>query len=90
MTSQLMRSIISFALQLNKVKYELRKKRSLHEKQIADQAKSNPKFFWSHVKRKLKTKVGVSPLLSDVTDRNSICYDDFQKACNLRKITQNT
>ncbi len=43
-------------------------------------AKKNPKMFWSHTRRKLKTKCGVGPLQGKVTDKDSLKYDDKSKA----------
>ena len=50
----------------NKVKSVLRRDKRLFEKSIAQEAKQNPKAFWAHVRRKLKTKEGIAPLLSDL------------------------
>ena len=55
-----------------KVKRLIRQARRRFEKNIADNAKVNPKAFWSYVRRKLKTKSGVSPLLKDVKDPDSL------------------
>ena len=35
------------------------------------QAKTNPKKVWSHTRRNLKTKSGVTPLLANIEDNNS-------------------
>ena len=63
----------------NKVKRMLRQSKKLFEQQIALRAKINPKAFWSHTGRKLKTKCGVAPLLSNINDKNSLKFDDEEK-----------
>ena len=45
----------------NKVKRLLRKAKISFEREIAQQSKTNPKAFWSHTRRKLKTKVWWHP-----------------------------
>ena len=40
----------------NKVKRLLRNAKISFEREIAQQSKTNPKAFWSHTRRKLKTK----------------------------------
>ena len=69
----------------NKAKALLRKSKRLFEKGIALQSKSNPKAFWKHTSRKLKTKRGVAPLLADVKDKDSLRYNDEEKANILQK-----
>ena len=68
-----------------KVKTVLRKEKRNFEKGIALKAKNNPKAFWSHARRKLKTKVGVAPLLSDPTNKDSLKFEDTEKANTLQK-----
>ena len=63
-----------------KVKRLIRQAKRKYEKNIAANAKANPKSFWSYVRRKLKTKSGVSPLLKDVKDPDSLKFDDVDKA----------
>ena len=63
-----------------KVKSLLRKEKRQFEKGIAADAKTNPKSFWAHSRRKLKTKVGISPLLSNADCRDSLKFDDLEKA----------
>ena len=48
----------------NKVKAMIRKSKREFERNIGIQSKSNPKIFWSHVRSKLKTKIGVALLLT--------------------------
>ena len=69
----------------NKVKSLLRKAKRSFEKNIAQEAKKNPKAFWAHTRRNLKTKSGVAPLLSDTKDKKSIKFDDAEKADILLK-----
>ena len=64
----------------DKVKRLIRKSKRLFEKGIASRSKSNPKEFWKYVRNKLKTKSGVSPLLQNVKDPNSLKFDDKDKA----------
>ena len=47
------------------------------EKNIAQQAKCNPKAFWSHIRSKLKTKSGIAPLIAK---DNTKKYTDLEKA----------
>ena len=44
------------------------------------QAESNPKAFWSHTRSILKIKCGVDQLLSTTNDKNSLKFDDQEKA----------
>ena len=69
----------------NKVKNLLRKEKKKFEQGIALVAKKNPKLFWMHTRRKLKTKSGVGPLLETVTDKDSLKYDDKSKADILQR-----
>ena len=64
----------------NKVKTLLRKAKRRFERDIAMKAKTEPKAFWGHTRRQLKTKSGVAPLLSDPKDSNSMKFDDVAKA----------
>ena len=41
--------------------------------------------FWAHTRRKLRTKCGVSPLLADVKDKDSLKFNDEEKANILQK-----
>ena len=43
-------------------------------------SKKNPKLFWRYVRSKLRTKSGVSPLLKDKNNPNSLQFDDTEKA----------
>ena len=64
----------------NQVKTLLRKAKRNFEKDISNNAKSQPKKFWSYVRRKLKTRAGIAPLLKDVDDPDSLQFDDAEKA----------
>ena len=69
----------------NKVKSLLHKSKRKFEQSIAKSSKSNPKPFWSLVRNKLKTKEGVAPLLTDPANKNSIRFEDKEKADILQK-----
>ena len=64
----------------NKVKRLIRQSKRSYEKDIAAKAKENPKLFWRHVRQKLKTKSGISPLLKQNGDCNSTKFEDKEKA----------
>ena len=49
----------------NKASKACRKARRDHEKKVADQAKTNPKAFWSYTSQKLKTRTGIADLKRD-------------------------
>ena len=44
------------------------------------EAKNKPKIFWSHTRRKLKTKCDVASLLENEEDKKSLKFDDETKA----------
>ena len=69
----------------NKVRTMVRGAKQEFEKGITAQAKINPKKFWSHTRRNLKTKSGVAPLLANVEDNDSLKFDDVEKANILQK-----
>ena len=54
-------------------------------KEVTSQLKTNPKAFWGFTRRCLKTKAGVAPLLADPKDKESIKFDDSEKASILLK-----
>ena len=64
----------------NKVKHCVRRDKRNFERNIAVQVKENPKAFWSHARRKLKTKHGIAPLLADVKKKDSLKFEDKEKA----------
>ena len=49
----------------NKASKACRKARRDHEKKVAEQAKTNPKAFWSYTSQKLKTRTGIADLKRD-------------------------
>ncbi len=74
-----------FAKARNQAKWACRKAVRMLEKKIADQAKHNPKAFWSYVQSKLKTRSGVSDL--DMPDGTRTSTDN-QKADVLNEFFQ--
>ena len=64
----------------NKANSLIRKAKRTYERGVANDAKTIPKRFWHHARRKLKTKSGIPPLLADVLDKDSLRYDDKEKA----------
>ena len=71
---------IDYAKARNKVNTLVRKDKRKYEQGIAKEGKLKPKLFWSHARRKLKTKVSVAPLLANVDDKSSLVFDDKEKA----------
>ena len=69
----------------NKVKALLRKAKRRYERDIGRAAKSNPRAFFGHARRHLKTKRGVAPLLSNPKDKDSMKFKDEEKANILLK-----
>ena len=63
-----------------KVKRLMRKAKRDFERNICSSPKVNPKRFWWYIRHKLKTKSGVAPLLENVNDRESMKFDDQDKA----------
>ena len=76
---------LRYVKERNRSKTLLRKSKKRFEKEIALRSKNNPKAFWKHVRRKLKTKPGVAPLLENVSDKESIKFSDEDKANILQK-----
>ena len=64
----------------NHVNTLLRKGKRKLEREIALKAKSNPKAFWMHTRRSLKSKTGIAPLLEDPKNKDSMKFDDDEKA----------
>ena len=58
----------------------IRQTKRKFEKDVALKSKSNPKAFWSHIHRRLKTKIDVAPLLENDNDRSSTKFSDADKA----------
>jgi len=69
----------------NKVKLRMTQAKREFERNICYRSNENPKIFWSHVRSCLKTKSGVSPLLDSVTDKESLKFDDYDKANILQR-----
>ena len=69
----------------NKVNTLLRKEKRKFEREIALKAKSNPKAFWIHTRRSLKSKSGIAPLLNDPNNKDSMKFSDEDKASILLK-----
>ena len=69
----------------NKVKSLMQKLKKEMERNIARKSKSNPKAFWTHIRKHLKTKAGIAPLLENINDKNSKKFDDHNKAAILQK-----
>lgn len=64
----------------NKVKTMMRRTKRSFERDISTCAKTNPKKFWSYIRRKLKTRAGIAPLLEDPEDPDALQYSDIDKA----------
>ena len=62
----------------------MRKATRNFEKSIARSSKMNPKLFWAHVRRRMKTKAGVAPLLESKEDKTSLKFGDKEKASILQ------
>ena len=66
----------SYCKARNRVTNLMRKAKRNLEKRIGEESKRKPKIFWSHVRRMLKTKPGIAPLLENPNDKSSIKVDD--------------
>ena len=64
----------------NQIRRNTRKARKLIEKEIAKDAKKNPKKFWAYSQRKLKTGTGIPDLLRSDTEETSYTTNDTEKA----------
>ena len=63
-----------------KAKKLIRQSKRSFEKGLSDRSKKNPKEFWKYVRNKLRTKTGVSPLLQDVKNPDSLKFGDKEKS----------
>ena len=63
----------------------IRCSKRLFEKEVASRSKTNPKGFWKYIRKKLKTKNGISPLFEDNKDPSSLKFEDKEKANILQK-----
>ena len=57
-----------------------RQLRKQYELNIANQSMSNPKVFWRFARDRLKTKIGVAPLLCNPDDPGTLRHSDEEKA----------
>ena len=57
----------------------------IYERCIAIKSIINPKLFWSHTRKKLKTKSSIAPLLSNPEGRASMKFTEEEKANILQK-----
>ena len=62
----------------NKATAHTRKKKRNFEKDIARDAKKNPKRFWQYCQSKTTLRSGISPLLKDRADKSSIVSKDVE------------
>ena len=69
----------------NQTKTLLRKAKRNFEKDVSDDAKTNPKKFWFYVRGKMKTRAGIAPLLRSVNDPTTLCFSDKEKASILQE-----
>ena len=53
----------SYNQAINQVRKRIRRLRKRYELIIANQSTSNPKVFWRFARERLKTRIGVAPLL---------------------------
>ena len=73
----------------NRVTKLMRQSKRKYESDIALKSKEHPKVFWSHIRSRLKTKTGISPLLEDVNDKKSTKFSNEEKANILQKGLRN-
>ena len=64
----------------NCVRKRTRQLRKQHGLNIATQSTSNPKVFWKLAKGRLKTRIGVGPLLCNPDDPGTLTHSDEEKA----------
>ena len=76
---------IAYTKARNKVTQLMRKATRKFERSIALSAKENPKSFWAHIRRRMKTKSGIAPLLEDDDNKTSLKFNDDEKAEILQK-----
>ena len=62
----------------NKVRKATRYQQRYQEKEIADNAKSNPKKFWQYINRRTETSTGIADLENITTNR--LTSNDKEKA----------
>ena len=76
---------LTYAKARNKVKTMMHQAKRKFEKGIAKNSNTNPKAFSSHIRRRLKTKGGVAPLLEANDEKESTKFEDEKKANILQK-----
>ena len=64
----------------NRVTKLMRQSKRKYESDIALKSKEHPKVFWSHIRSRLKTKTGISPLLEVDNDKKSTKFSNEEKA----------
>ena len=64
----------------NQVRKRTRQLRKQYELNIANQSRSNPKVFGKFARDRLKTKIGVAPLLCNPDDPGTLRHSDEEKA----------
>ena len=70
----------AYSKSCRKAKKLIRQSKRLFEKGLSDRSKKNPKEFWKYARSKLRTKTGVSPLLQDVDNPDSLKFGDKEKS----------
>ena len=68
----------------NQVRKRTRQHRKQYELNIANQSTSNPKVFWRLARDRLKTKIGVAPLLCNPDDPGTLRHSDEKKTDTLQ------
>ena len=58
------------------------------ERSIANNSKSNPKVYWAYIRKKLKTKIGVAPLLDNEDGEISMKFKDEEKQIYYKSSSQ--
>ena len=67
----------------NKVTKLVRKTRKQYERNIAKEAKANPKRIWKYINSKSKTRSGIGELCKDPLDKKSERTDDDSEKANI-------
>ncbi len=67
----------------NKVTKEVRKARKNFERNLAKEAKTNPKKIWKYINSKSKTREGIGELCKDPTDPKSEKTDKDEEKANI-------
>ena len=71
---------LSYNQDRNRVRKRTRQLRKPHELNIANQTISNPKVFWRFARERMKTRIGVAPLLYNPNDPGTLRHSDEEKA----------